>query len=76
MPFEDLIAEIPRLDRLLPIAHVVDLTSLSKASIYRKVAEKTFPAPLKIGKSRVAWRESAISSWIAEQVPAGHSRAA
>jgi prophage regulatory protein len=76
MSFENLTAEITPLDRLLSIAHVVDLTSLSKASIYRKMAEKTFPAPLKIGKSRVAWRQSTISSWMAEQTPADHSRAA
>jgi len=66
-PRELIITGLPPLERLLRIASVVDLTSLSKASIYRKVADRTFPPPLKIGKSRVAWRQSAISSWIAEQ---------
>jgi prophage regulatory protein len=44
---------------------VIDLTSFSKATIYRKVADGTFPRPLKIRKSRVAWRESDIVAWIA-----------
>lgn len=52
-------------DRLIPITGVIDLTSFSKATIYRKVADGTFPRPLKIGKSRVAWRESDIVAWIA-----------
>ena len=52
-------------DRLLPITRVIDLTSFSKATIYRKIADGTFPRPLKIGKSRVAWRESEIAAWIA-----------
>ena len=41
----------PSLDRFLARPSVSDLTSLSKATIYRKVAEKTFPAPVKIGKA-------------------------
>lgn len=53
------------LDRLLPMRAVIELTSLSKATIYRKIADGTFPRPLKIGKSRVAWRESEIAAWIA-----------
>lgn len=55
------------LDRLLPIRKVIDLTSFSKATIYRKVADGTLPAPLKIGSSRVAWRQSHIAAWMAEQ---------
>ena len=46
---------------------VVHLTSLSKATVYRKVADGSFPAPLKIGKSRVAWREKDIVDWLARQ---------
>jgi prophage regulatory protein len=59
----------PPIERLLRIASVMDVTSLSKASIYRKVADHSFPAPLKIGKSRVAWKQSAISEWMAKQPP-------
>jgi len=55
------------LDRLLPMPKVIDLTSFSKATVYRKVADGSFPAPLKIGKSRVAWRQSDIAAWLAEQ---------
>ena len=57
----------PALDRLLAMPAVVHLTSLSKATVYRKVADGSFPAPLKIGKSRVAWRERDIVDWRARQ---------
>lgn len=53
-----------QVDHLLPMRAVIELTSLSKATIYRKVADGTFPRPLKIGKSRVAWREADIAAWI------------
>lgn len=52
-------------ERLLPMPKVRDLIPFSKATIYRKVADGSFPRPLKIGKCRVAWRESEIAAWIA-----------
>ena len=54
-------------DRLLPFKRVLEVTSLSRATLYRKVADGSFPAPLKIGKSRVAWREKDIVDWLARQ---------
>jgi prophage regulatory protein len=64
MPRKTQRTELVPLDRLLPMSKVIDLTSLSKATVYRKVAEGTFPAPLRIGTSRVAWSESDIAQWI------------
>jgi prophage regulatory protein len=55
------------IDRLIPIAELLVITSFSKATVYRKVRERSFPAPLKIGRSRVAWRTSSISEWMNEQ---------
>ena len=45
-------------DRLLPMAEVMARTSFSKATVYRKISDGSFPAPRKIGKSRVAWLEA------------------
>jgi prophage regulatory protein len=55
------------IDRLLPMTKVMDLTSFSKATVYRKIADGSFPAPRKIGKSRVAWLEADIAGWIRSQ---------
>ena len=65
-------AELPTVDRLLPMPKVMDLTSLSKATVYRKVADGSFPAPFKIGKSRVAWLEADIAGWIKSRTRAVH----
>ena len=60
-----------QLDRLIPLPEVRAITSFSKATIYRKISATppTFPAPLKIGQSRVAWRQSDIAKWLADQSP-------
>ena len=54
-------------DRLLPFKRVLEVTSLSRATLYRKIGDGSFPAPLKIGRSRIAWRERDIVDWIARQ---------
>lgn len=53
----------PILDRLLTIHEVRVLTSLSKTSIYRKMAAGTFPLPLPIGTNRVAWSAMDLQLW-------------
>jgi prophage regulatory protein len=47
-----------RADRLLNKWAVEQQTSLDITTIYRKMKAGTFPQPLRIGKRRVAWRES------------------
>lgn len=54
-------------DRLLPFKRVLEVTSLSRATLYRKIGDGSFPAPLKIGRSRIAWRERDIVDWLARQ---------
>lgn len=46
---------------------VEKLTGLSCSSIYRLMDEEEFPRPVKIGRSAVAWPESAIAKWMAER---------
>lgn len=59
----------PLLDRLLSIDEVRILTSLSKQSIYRKMANCTFPKCISIAENkhgqatRVAWSAVDIQEW-------------
>ncbi len=53
--------------RLLKIAEVSELTSLSVSEIYVRVARQEFPGPLKIGVRRVAWLEPEVRASIADQ---------
>ena len=50
--------------KLLSIAGVIEITSLSKSSIYRLVSAGKFPAPQRISTGRVAWRDDVISQWV------------
>ena len=54
----------PDLDPLLKLSDVRTIVPYSNASIYRMISEGEFPAPLKLGKNRSAWRLSDIQHWI------------
>ncbi|MDU3133309.1 MAG: AlpA family phage regulatory protein, partial [Bradyrhizobium sp.] len=43
-------------------------TGLSRSTIYRKIAEGTFPARLKISTNGAGWHESEIKRWIADPI--------
>src|SRR6185295_6194415 len=50
-------------DRLLNKWAVERETSLDITTIYRKMKAGTFPQPVRVGKRRVAWRESDVAAW-------------
>ena len=50
-------------DRLLNKWAVERETSLDITTIYRRMKVGTFPQPVRVGKRRVAWRESDIAAW-------------
>lgn len=53
--------------RLIRAAAVYDRTALSRASIWRRVRDGTFPKPVTLGYNRIAWVESDIDAWIEAQ---------
>lgn len=60
--------EPAKTDRFLRVGDVVQLTSLSQATVYRYVAKGLFPRPTKMranGASR--WPESAVHAWIEQK---------
>jgi prophage regulatory protein len=58
-------------ERILRLRAVLDRTGLSRSTLYRKIAEGTFPSQIKISAHGAGWRESAVSRWIAD--PSGYS---
>lgn len=50
-------------DRLLDKWAVEERTSLDITTIYRQMKARTFPQPVRVGRRRVAWRESDIAAW-------------
>jgi prophage regulatory protein len=49
--------------KLLNKWEVEDVTSLDITTIYRKMKAGDFPKPLRVGRRRVAWRQSDITAW-------------
>ena len=52
------------LDELLSLSDVIAITNLSRASVYRGMAAKTFPQSLRISRVRIAWKASTINAWM------------
>ena len=51
-------------DRLLGKWALEERTSLDITTIYRKMKAGTFPQPVRVGRRRVAWRESDVAAWL------------
>ena len=42
---------------------VLKETGLGRSTVYRMVAEHTFPAPVKLAKRAVGWRSNDVRQW-------------
>jgi prophage regulatory protein len=50
------------------IAKVSIRVGFSISSIYRKVADGTFPRPIRTGPGAIAWLDSDIDAWLWERI--------
>ena len=51
-------------DRIVRMKTVLARTGLSRSTIYRKIAEGTFPAQIKISTNGAGWKESDINAFV------------
>ena len=59
---------MPDPDRIIRLRTVLARTGLSRSTLYRKIAEGTFPTQLRISVHGAGWRESEIDRWVADPV--------
>lgn len=59
---------MPAPDRIVRLQTVLLRTGLSRSTIYRKIAEGTFPAQVKISVNGAGWHESEINRWVDDPV--------
>lgn len=52
-------------ERIIRLKTVLARTGLSRSTIYRKIAEGTFPRQIRISTNGAGWHESDINRWIA-----------
>ena len=53
--------------QLLRIAKVVEMTSISRSSIYNLIKRQQFPQPVRITPYMVAWRSDELQGWMTNQ---------
>ena len=51
-------------ERLLRLPEVKLRTGFSRSFIYKRVNDKTFPAPRKVGGRASVWLESEVNTWV------------
>lgn len=57
------------MSRVLRRKQVESQTGLSRSTIYARVAENTFPRPIKLGNGRaVGWLEAEIETWLQDRI--------
>lgn len=72
----DAIATAAPPPRLLRKPAVLARVPLSDTTLWRRVKDGTFPAPVRISTNAVAWREADVDRWINERAQVGATAAA
>jgi len=49
--------------RIMRLPAVLQATGLARSTVYRMMAERTFPAPVKLAKRAVGWRHDDVRQW-------------
>ncbi len=55
---------------LLRLPRVLEMTGLGRSTLYKMIAEHTFPGPVLLSKRAVAWRHDDVHRWTTGRVPA------
>ena len=50
--------------RIMRMPEVCQFTGLGKSTIYKKLADGSFPAPVRLGSRAVGWRSGDIVEWL------------
>ena len=61
---------------ILRLPTVKARTGLSRSTIYLRISEGSFPAPVSLGSRAVGWIESEIQGWLEDRIQASRSRTA
>ena len=58
--------------RFLRVPDVMKTTGLGRSTIYRLMADRQFPIPVRLSKRVVAWRRSDLERWSEGRPVAAH----
>lgn len=54
--------------RIIRLKQVIDATGLARSTVYKYIAEGTFPKPVSLGDRCVGWLESEVHDWILARI--------
>lgn len=54
--------------RILRLSDVTRQTGLPRSTLYAKIAEGTFPRPIKLSQRSVGWLSQDVASWIDKRI--------
>lgn len=54
--------------RIIRLKEVIDSTGLARSTIYKYIAEGTFPKPVSLGDRCVGWVDSEVHNWILARI--------
>lgn len=60
---------------ILRLPTVKARTGLSRSTIYLRIAEGNFPAPVSLGGRAVGWIEAEVNDWLAKRIEASRKAA-
>ena len=55
-------------NRILRLPIVIELTGLSRSTIYLHIKNGVFPKPISLGRRAVGWLESDIQQWLDQRI--------
>ena len=56
--------------KIYRLPDVMNMTGLSRSSIYLRISTNEFPKPVKLGRRAVGWPEESIIAWQAKMMEA------
>ena len=62
-----------RMTTVIRFPQLIKLIGLARSTVYVRIAEGTFPKPIKLGVRAIGWLESDIEEWIQSQVDESQS---
>jgi prophage regulatory protein len=60
---------------ILRLPTVKARTGLSRSTIYLRISESSFPAPVSLGGRAVGWIEAEVNDWLAKRIEASRKAA-
>ncbi|MER2096027.1 MAG: AlpA family transcriptional regulator [Pseudomonas qingdaonensis] len=54
--------------RIIRLKEVIDSTGLARSTIYKYIAEGTFPKPVSLGDRCVGWVDTEVHDWILARI--------